>query len=59
MTRGDDTNHLKVAIVGWVSDMFGASNPPLQVQLKDEFSFANEHTGHLLCLSEYSWDDSV
>jgi hypothetical protein len=29
MVRGDDTSHLKATVVGWVADMFGASDPPV------------------------------
>jgi hypothetical protein len=57
MARGDDTSHLKAAVVEWVVDMFGVSDPPLQARSKDERGFANEHTGRLLCPSKYSWDD--
>jgi len=59
MARADDTGHLKTAVVGWVVEMFGASNPSLRVRSKDERGFANEHTGRLLCPSEYSWDDAA
>ena len=45
MARADDTSHLKVAIVSWVADMLGPSNPPLQARSKDEWGFANDHTG--------------
>jgi hypothetical protein len=57
MARGDDTSHLKTAVVTWVVDMYGASDPPLRARSKDERGFANEHTGRLLCPSEFSWDD--
>jgi hypothetical protein len=31
MAWGDDTSHLKATVVGWVVDVFGVSDPPLQV----------------------------
>jgi len=59
MARADDTSNLKSAVVGWVVEMFGISNPPLRMRSKDERGFADEHTGRLLCPSEYSWDDAM
>jgi hypothetical protein len=59
MARADDTGHLKTTIVSWVVEMFGTSDPPLRARLKDEWGFANEYTGRLLCPSKYSWDDPM
>ena len=36
MAQGHDTSHLKAAVVGWVVDAFGVSDPPLQVRSKDK-----------------------
>jgi len=55
--RSDDTSRLKIAIVEWVNKLYGASNPPLRGNSKDERGLENEHTGRLLCPSEYPWDD--
>ena len=57
MARADDTSHLKAAIVTWVVDMFGPSDPPLWARSKDERGFTDDHTGRLLCPSEFSWND--
>lgn len=59
MARGDDTSHLKAIVVVWIVEMFGASDPPLRARSKDERGFMNEHTGRLLCPTEYSWDDAA
>jgi hypothetical protein len=59
MARADDTSHLKSAVVDWVVEKFGVSNPPLRARSKDERGFADENTGHLLCPSEYSWDNAM
>jgi Family of unknown function (DUF6698) len=55
--RSDDTSRLKTVVVEWVDKMYGASNPPLRGNSKDERGLENDHTGRLLCPSEYSWDD--
>ena len=59
MARADDTSHLKVAVVSWVADMLGPSDPPLRARSKDERGFADDHTGRLLCPSEFSWNDPL
>jgi hypothetical protein len=59
MARADDTSHLKAAIVSWVVDMLGPSDPPLRARSKDERGFADNHTGQLLCPSEFSWNDPL
>jgi len=56
--RGETTQAIsRLLFVTWVVDMYGASDPPLRARSKDERGFANEHTGRLLCPSEFSWDD--
>lgn len=57
--RSDDTGRLKIAVVSWVNDLYGASNPALRANSKDERGLENDHTGRLLCPSEFSWDDLV
>ena len=57
MARGDDARNLKWAVVGWINDMYGPSNPPLKVESKVERGFENDFTGALLCPSEWNWDD--
>ena len=57
MARGDDTGKLKSAVVEWVNDLYGASEPPLRTNSKDERGLFNDHTGRLLCPGEYDWDD--
>jgi len=57
MARGDDTGKLKSAVVEWVNDLYGASEPPLRANSKDERGLFNDHTGRLLCPGEYDWND--
>jgi hypothetical protein len=57
MARGDDTGKLKSAVVEWVNDLYGPSNPPLRSISKYERGLNNDHTGWLLCPGEYDWDD--
>jgi hypothetical protein len=57
MARGDDTGKLKSAVVEWVNDLYGPSNPPLRSISKYERGLNNDHTGRLLCPGEYDWDD--
>ncbi|KIM77418.1 hypothetical protein PILCRDRAFT_12056 [Piloderma croceum F 1598] len=57
MARGDDANNLKAAVVTWVNDLYGPSDPVLKANSKDERGLANNHTGRLLCPGEYCWDD--
>jgi hypothetical protein len=57
MARGDDTGKLKSAVVEWVNDIYGPSDPPLRANSKDERGLNNDHTGRLLCPGEYNWDD--
>lgn len=57
MATADDMSHLKVTIISWVADMLSPSDPPLQARSKDERGFVNDHTGQLLCLREFSWDN--
>lgn len=57
MARGDDAGNLKWAAVGWVNEMYGASNPPLTIDSKAERGLENDHTGRLLCPCEWDWDD--
>ena len=55
--RSDDTGRLKTAVVGWVDECFGVSDPLLRADSKVERGLDNDHTGRLLCPSEFSWDD--
>lgn len=57
MARGDDAGNLKWAVVGWITDIYGPSNPPLKVDSKAERGLENDFTGALLCPSEWSWED--
>jgi len=57
MAQGDDANKLKAAVVTWVNDLYGPSDPVLKANSKDERGLANNHTGRLLCPGEYCWDD--
>lgn len=57
MARGDDTGKLKSAVVEWVNDLYGPSDPPLRSISKYERGLSNDHTGRLLCPGEYDWDD--
>jgi hypothetical protein len=49
---------MKLAVVVWVDEMFGPSQPPLKPNSKDERGLENDHTGHLLCPGEYNWEDA-
>ena len=57
MARGDDTGKLKFAVVEWVNDLYGASQPALRANSKDERGLFSDHTGRLLCPGEYDWGD--
>jgi hypothetical protein len=57
MARGDDTGKLKSAVVEWVNDLYGPSDPPLRANSKDKRGLNGDHTGRLLCPGEYDWDD--
>ena len=57
MAHGDDAGNLKWAVVGWIDEMYGPSNPPLKISSKAERGFENHFIGRLLCPSEWSWDD--
>ena len=57
MAYGDDVGNLKWAVVGWINDMYGPYNPPLNIESKVERGPENDFTGELLCPSEWSWDD--
>lgn len=57
MARGDDSSSLKTAIIIWINEHFGPSDPILRSNSKDERGLHNEHTGRLLCPGEYFWDD--
>jgi hypothetical protein len=57
MARGDDTGKLKCAVIEWVNDLYGLSDPLLRGNSKDERGLNGDHTGRLLCPGEYSWDD--
>ena len=59
MARGDDANNLKAAVVIWVDELYGPSDPALKAKSKDERGLANDHTGLLLCPGEYCWDDET
>ncbi|KIM87314.1 hypothetical protein PILCRDRAFT_3812, partial [Piloderma croceum F 1598] len=58
MARGDDAGNLKLAVVVWVDEIFGPSQPPLKPTSKDECGLENDNTGRLLCPGEYKWDDA-
>ncbi|KIM71549.1 hypothetical protein PILCRDRAFT_82683, partial [Piloderma croceum F 1598] len=58
MARGDDAGNLKLAVVVWVDEIFGPSQPPLKPTSKDERGLENDNTGRLLCPGEYKWDDA-
>lgn len=55
--RGDDANRLKLAVVDWINERYGPSELPLVARCKTQRGFVNEHTGRLLCPTEFSWDD--
>jgi hypothetical protein len=55
--RGDDTGAMKKAIVSWMSQLFQASNPPLDPDVKSDRGLDHDDTGRLLCPSEYNWED--
>lgn len=55
MARGDDASTLKVVVVSWVYEAFGPSVPSLIGGSKDGRGLYNEHTGSLLCPSEFNW----
>ena len=57
MACGDDAGNLKWAVVGWIDEMYGPSDSPLKISSKAERGFKNHFIGHLLCPSEWSWDD--
>ena len=57
MSHGDDARNLKWAVVGWITDIYGPSNPPLKVNSKAKRGLENNFTGALCCLSEWDWDD--
>jgi hypothetical protein len=57
MARGDDAGNLKQAVVSWVDDLFGPSEPALKANRKDERGFECNNTGRLLCPAEWDWDD--
>ena len=57
MARWDDTCNLKSALVTWINEIHGASNPPLKCCSKLGHGLNNDHMGHLLCPAEYDWDD--
>ena len=57
MARGDNTCKLKAAIVEWVNDLYGPSEPVLRANSKDERGLYGDGTGWLLCPGEYDWDD--
>jgi len=57
MARGDDAGNLKHAVVSWVDDLFGPSEPALKANQKDERGFECNNTGRLLCPTEWDWDD--
>jgi len=56
--RGDDASNLKAAVITWINDLYGPSDPVLKAKSKDERGFANDHTGRLLCPGEFDWDDA-
>lgn len=58
MACGDDAGNLKLAVVVWVDEIFGPSQPPLKPTSKDEHGLENDNTGHLLCPGKYKWDDT-
>ena len=35
MAHGDDAGNFKWAVVGWVTDIYGPSDPPLKVDSKE------------------------
>jgi hypothetical protein len=57
MARGDDAGNLKTAVVVWVDELFGPSDPPLKPNSKEERGLDNDNTGQLLCPGEYQWED--
>ena len=57
MSHGDDARNLKLAVVGWITDIYGPSDPPLKVNPKVERGLENNFTGALLCPSEWDWDN--
>jgi hypothetical protein len=57
MARGDDTASLKVAIVEWVHDLFGASTRRLETKQKVGRGLDHDHCGKLLCPVEFDWSD--
>lgn len=57
MARGDDVSSLKVIVVSWVYEAFGPSVPNLIAGSKDGCGLHNDHTGKLLCPSEFNWDE--
>jgi hypothetical protein len=59
MARGDDAGNLKLAVVVWVDELFGPSEPALKPNSKDERSLECDNTGRLLCPGEYNWEDLV
>jgi hypothetical protein len=59
MARGDDAGNLKLAVVVWVDELFGPSEPALKPNSKDERGLECDNTGRLLCPGEYNWEDLV
>jgi hypothetical protein len=58
MARGDDAGSLKVAVVEWVNDLFGPSDPLLRAKSKEGRGLENDNCGMLLCPAEFDWTDT-
>ena len=57
MARSDDSAKLKGSVVTWVDEMLGPSDPVLKAYSKHERGLNGDHTGFLLCPSEFDWND--